>query len=39
MENLGEIKSYIRDIKINLLMSDSYKITHDTSRCSINYKR
>ncbi len=34
MENLGEIKSYIRDIRINLVMSDSYKITHDISKQS-----
>jgi len=34
MENLGEIKSYIRDIKMNLLMSSGYKITHDISKQS-----
>lgn len=34
MENLVEIKSYIRDIKMNLLMSSGYKITHDISRQS-----
>lgn len=34
MENLVEIKSYIRDIKINLLMSSVYKITHDISKQS-----
>ena len=34
MENLGEIKSYIRDIKMNLLMSNGYKIAHDISKQS-----
>jgi hypothetical protein len=34
MENLVEIKSYIRDIKMSLLMSNGYKITHDISKQS-----
>jgi hypothetical protein len=34
MENLVEIKSYIRDIKMSLLMSSGYKITLDISKQS-----
>lgn len=34
LNNFGEIKSYIRDIKMNLLMSSGYKISHDISKQS-----
>jgi hypothetical protein len=34
MENLCEIKSHIRDIKMSLLISNGYKVTHDISKQS-----
>jgi hypothetical protein len=34
MDNFENIKSYIRDIKMNLLMSNGYKITYDISKQS-----